>query len=139
MTVLLAVYGFMKEDDKVLWLRRGKTGYMDGCLCPPAGHVKPMESIRAAMAREIDEEVGVQPIGMTLIHTLHRMGPDKEYLDFFFEIPAWVGIPKNKEPEKHSELIWAPAEAASTDLMSYIRTALERTAAGISFSELFSR
>jgi mutator protein MutT len=51
---------FVIKGNKVLLSRRAITGWMDGYLCPPGGHVEKGETPLIAIVREIKEELGVK-------------------------------------------------------------------------------
>ena len=91
-TAYLAVYVVLSRNDKILVLKRHNTGYMDGLWCPPAGGVDPGESISDWVVRECLEEVGVQvdPSSIALLHTMHRVTPERYVIDLFFsaDLPA---------------------------------------------------
>ncbi len=109
--VIPAVYILFRKDNQVLLLKRKNNGYRDGYFSLPAGHLDGGESAIAAAAREAKEEVGVDvlPKQLHLVHTQHRVAEsgDHERISLYFEIRTWQGEPKNTEPEKCSELLWA--------------------------------
>ena len=47
-----------RSDGMILLLERSGTGYADGQLCPPSGHLELGESVAGCAAREAAEEVG---------------------------------------------------------------------------------
>ena len=99
-----------RDDGRILLMRRANTGYGDGQLHLPSGHLEAGESIIDGVVREAREEVGVtvQPADLRYIHVMHRAaetGHDR--LGLFFTTDTWDGTPHNAEPEKCSELVWA--------------------------------
>lgn len=69
-TVAVAVYGVLRADEQVLLMRRAGSGYHDGELSLPAGHLDGGEDALAGLLRELREELTI---------TL-----DYEYLDLVF-------------------------------------------------------
>lgn len=122
----IAVFAIFKQDDAVLLLRRANTGYRDGELSLPAGHVEAGESATAAMCRELCEELGItcQPQDLNLVVTLHRK-EEEERLDLFFEVKNYTGTICNNEPEKCSELVWSKSTHLPKDTIDYVRQALD--------------
>jgi 8-oxo-dGTP diphosphatase len=124
-----AAYVIMLQDNKVLLLRRKNTGYADGMLALPAGHIDGDEFAANAAARETLEEVGVSIEAnlLTFVHVSHRLNrnePDQERIDFFFTANKWHGEPFNAEPTKSSEIVWASLDDLPHDLTPYLRAVL---------------
>lgn len=120
--MISSVYLVLKNDkDEVLLLRRQNTGYKDGELGLPAGHVDGGESLLKAMCREAKEEVGIDliPSDLTLVHTMHRNRGDHERIDFFFQVDNWTGKVINAEPDKCSELCWFDINNLPADVIDY--------------------
>ena len=136
----VAVHLFLERDGQILFARRANTGYEDGRLSVPAGHVDDDESPVAAMIREALEEVGLRlPAALLrMTHTMHRLTDVGPWVNFFFECPWQTGLgePINAEPEKCSELLWAPRTDMPDDVVDYVRIAIERIAGGSDYSEL---
>lgn len=122
----IAVFAILKQDNQVLLLRRANTGYRDGELSLPAGHVEAGESATTAMCRELHEEVGItcHPQDLNLVVTLHRK-EEEERLDLFFEVKNYEGTICNNEPEKCSELVWSNNVDLPDDTIEYVRQALD--------------
>ena len=57
--VIPTVNVFVINGSKLMLGRRANTGWMDGHLCPPGGHIEVGETPVLAMLREIKEELGV--------------------------------------------------------------------------------
>ena len=125
----VAVYAIVRDGDSVLLMRRAGSGYHDGELSLPAGHVDGGEDVRTALVREIAEElrITVDPASCRLSVVVHRAPEfvaDDEYLDLFFTVTRWSGTPAIGEPAKCSELLWAPRQQLPTDVIHYVRRAL---------------
>jgi mutator protein MutT len=121
---------------RVLLLRRANTGYEDGNLSVPAGHLDGGETVRQAMVREAAEEIGihVDVDAVEVAHVMHRRSND-ERIDFFVVCRAWTGEPVNAEPHKCSELVWAAPDDLPDDVIPYVRAGIEHVVAGRTFSE----
>lgn len=135
--VLCAAHVVLLRDDQVLLQRRYNTGYEDGRYSLPAGHVEAGESVSLATARETMEEIGVavHPDQLQFAHVMHRYaeGPSRAALnrvDFFLCARDWTGDPTIKEADKADDLSWFPVTALPTNIVPYIRTALDAISQG---------
>jgi 8-oxo-dGTP diphosphatase len=125
----VAVYALLRRDGHVLLLRRAGSGFHDGELSLPAGHVDEGEDALSAVVREIGEEllVTVEPPDCRLALTGHsapeRPGDDA-YVDLFFTVDRWSGEPTVGEPHKADELVWAPEANLPGDVIPYVADAV---------------
>jgi 8-oxo-dGTP diphosphatase len=131
----VAVYALLRRDDRVLLVRRAGSGFHDGELSLPAGHVDEGEDALSAVVREIGEEllVTVEPEVCTLALTGHS-GPerpgDDAYVDLFFTVDRWSGEPTVGEPDKTSEHVWAPVADLPDDVIPYVAEAVRAILGG---------
>ena len=126
---VVAVHWFaFNPEGQVLLLRRFNTGYMDGSYSVPAGHVDGEETARAAMLREIREEVGVElsEDDVTFAHVMHRNQAAEAYerIDFFFATYDMQSEVTNCEPEKCDELLWVDPAQPPQNMVEYVAKAL---------------
>lgn len=137
--VTAAVYGILREGERILLLRRAATGYRDGQLSLPAGHLDGGEDAVTGLVRELREELGIaaDPRGCRLallMHSAPERAGDREYFHLFFWVDRWGGEPFIAEPGKCSELVWSEASALPSDTADYVRDALEAITRGDSLT-----
>lgn len=131
--VVPAVYGILTTDRQVLLMRRAGTGYRDGRLSLPAGHLDGGEDAVSGLLRELHEELAITVDAgacrlALVVHTAAEHPADSEYLHLFFTVDAWAGTPVIAEPDRCTELVWADRTHLPADVVDYVATAL--TAAG---------
>lgn len=127
--LVVALYGVLRDADWVLLLRRAGSGYRDGQLSLPAGHLDGNEDVVAGLVRELREELTIDADrdSCRLVLVMHRppeSSDDHEYLDLFFTVGAWAGTPAIGEPDKCGELVWAGIRTPPADTVDYVRAAL---------------
>jgi ADP-ribose pyrophosphatase YjhB (NUDIX family) len=125
-----AVYAVLSAGDRILLMRRAGSGFHDGELGLPAGHLDGGEDAVTGLVRELREElkIDVDPAACTLATVLHRAAEtpgDLEYVDLVFTVDRWRGDVAIGEPAKCAELVWAHRDALPADVIPYIRTTLE--------------
>lgn len=116
-----------RADGQVLLLERARTGYADGQLCPPSGHLDEGESVTAGAIREAAEEVGVEltDADLTFVHVVHHRNANEEpRIGFFFLATTWRGEPVNREPHKCARLLWADPTNPPASTVPYTAAAL---------------
>ncbi|MFI5755924.1 methyltransferase domain-containing protein [Streptomyces sp. NPDC051569] len=136
-TEVVDVHLILRRGDDVLLARRSGTGYGDGLLNGPSGHVESGEDVRTAMIREAYEEVGVRltPDDLRVALVMQHRGPGGEpRIGWFFEAAYGAGgEPYNREPHKCSGLSWHPLAALPDELVAYCRAGLDAYRAGDRF------
>jgi 8-oxo-dGTP diphosphatase len=132
----VAVHLFFFKDNRVLLLRRFKTGWQDGNYSVPAGHVDAGETVTAASIREAREETGVDLLAenIKVVHVMHRKS-EEERIDFFLTVSSWTGEITNQEPHKCDDLRWFSPGALPVNLIPYVKQGLDNYQKGILFSE----
>jgi 8-oxo-dGTP pyrophosphatase MutT (NUDIX family) len=134
-----AVYGILRKDNKVFLMRRFNTGYRDGFLTLPAGHIEKDELPRETMLRELKEEIGIicNPESIIGAHAMHRVSDGgRTYVDYYFEISKYEGEPENKEPEKCDLVGWYDEENLPENTLLHVKTALNFIKNKIPISEM---
>jgi 8-oxo-dGTP diphosphatase len=127
----------LRRDGKVLLLRRAANLYAAGQLCLPSGHHEAGEHIAATAARETAEETGIilNASTLPLVLAMHQRNPDGQArFGFFFEPLQWAGKPVNREPHKHTELIWASPRQLPPDTVDYAAKAITAIEQGSRFT-----
>ncbi|GAA1828962.1 NUDIX hydrolase [Agromyces salentinus] len=127
-----AAYVFLVDDDgRVLLQRRANTDYYDGWWAAgAAGHVDAGESVHAASAREVLEELGVvvDPLDLEPLTAMHRTAPTgllvDQRLDVFFACRRWAGEPALQE-DKASDLAWFDLGALPEQVVHHERFVLD--------------
>lgn len=104
-----AVYAIIPDaEGKILFAQRQNTGFMDGKYQVPAGHIEGAETPKAAMVRELREEVAIEVAeeDLEIVHVSHRIssGGGRAYFDVYLAVSRFSGTPKIGEPDKCSDL-----------------------------------
>ena len=132
----VAVYLLLIKDDKVLLSRRFNTGWMDGKYSLISGHLDGNETVSEAMIREAFEEAKIKIKKEDLIPaTVIDRKSDEEYIDFFFVVNNWEGIPIIGEPEKCDDLSWFSIDNLPDNLLPFIKEAIENYRNKVAFFE----
>lgn len=115
------------RDGKVLLSRRANTGWMDGYLCAPGGHVEEGESPSRAILREIREELGVDvdPLHIEFACVAARNASPVQYVAYEFVLRDNGYDFLNAEPDRCSELVWVELANLPDDLIPDFRQILE--------------
>jgi 8-oxo-dGTP pyrophosphatase MutT (NUDIX family) len=108
-TVHHVVAGVLVRGDRVLLGHRSpsRRWYPD-VWDVVGGHVEPGEDERAALLRELREEIGVEATEVYDEPVLRV--EDGELLLTVHVVRAWAGEPRNVEPEEHDDLRWVSAD-----------------------------
>jgi 8-oxo-dGTP diphosphatase len=140
-TLPVAVQALVLDGSRVLLARRSGSGFHDGELGLPAGHVDGGEPLRSALVREVAEEVGlaVDPADARLVLTAHfapEVPGDREYLHAFFAVRRWSGEPRIGEPDRCTELRWADVDDLPPDTVGHVAAAVAAWRSGEVLLEL---
>lgn len=128
----------VRDDGRVLLLRRAGTVDACGLLCPPGVHLEEGETFTAGALREVAEEVGVTIARRDLefcrvIH--HRSLGGEGRMGMVFTTQRWAGESFIREPEKSSQLVWVDPARPPADCVPCTAAVLERFCAGDLMSE----
>jgi ADP-ribose pyrophosphatase YjhB (NUDIX family) len=113
---------------KALLLRRINTGWDDGMLIMPGGHLEEGETARQTAVREIQEELGltIEPERLHLF-TIGNVRTNHEYIvhEFVMELREGEEL-MNNEPGKCSELVWCDPANLPQDVSEVFRFIIEQ-------------
>lgn len=136
-TPYVASYVIFRKDNKIAFVLRQNTSWMDGFYGLPSGKVEKGETFLAAAKREAREEVGVALNDSNLRHatTVHRHSSDSDWVDVYFEALDWTGELYNAEPHVHKELVWLEYDGLPSNVIPSVRDALKTVTDGRKFDE----
>lgn len=128
-----AVYMIIEKDGECLFLRRYLTGYEDGKLSLPAGHIEKNETPYEATIREANEELNIiiDPQSIEIQHVCYRYKVNR--IDYYVKVIDWTGALRNNEPNKCSELIWLTEP--NYEVIPIVKDSILNIRKGIMFSE----
>lgn len=115
-----AVFVILERDNHIFMLRRKDTGWNDGRLTLPSGHVDKGEGVRSAATREVKEEAGVtvKEGDLTFVHAHYCFDT---YTNYYFRANVWEGEPILNEPHLASEAVWVSKNNIPKDTIFHVR------------------
>ncbi|WP_067966380.1 NUDIX hydrolase [Nocardiopsis trehalosi] len=125
------------DAGRILLMERANTGFADGALGIPGGHLEVGESVVQGAVREAAEEVGVKlrTDDLACAHVAHhRNAQGATRIGFFFTASQWEGEPINAEPELCAGLHWVDPRALPLTVIPYIADIIRRVQSGDTFS-----
>lgn len=133
----VAVHVILTDTNgRVLLMRRAGSGYADGLLGLPAGHVDLGETPTDCAIREVGEELGIKldpgkldPAGVMFRRSLEPR------VDIFFTTSTWRGMPQIREPTKCTQLLWADIAELPHDTLDFVGQAIADAHHGRHFHE----
>lgn len=106
------VGAFLVRDGRVLLGRRAADReWLAGAWDVFGGHIEAGESELDALARELDEEIGIRPIRLRRLETLEGAQPAPWRLHLYV-VTHWQGEPHNRQPDEHELVRWCEREEA---------------------------
>jgi ADP-ribose pyrophosphatase YjhB (NUDIX family) len=136
----IAAVLIFRQGDKVAFIKRQNTGWMDGKYALPGGKIDAGESYTQGAIREAAEEVGVivEPDDMEARLVAHLRGEndDNIWTNVVFEAHIWAGEVHNAEPHAASELVWLnPQDLPPDETVPQTFFYFEQLAAGHHYGE----
>ena len=127
----VAINIIVEREGKILLSRRANTGWNDGKLCIPGGHVETGETPREAAVREAREEIGLDILtdGLKFLCTEVRLSKERSYISCIYTLQT-DQEPKNMELDKCSELIWVDPNIPNEDLIENFAQIIEKAYLG---------
>ena len=122
------------KDNKLLVQKRKGSKLWSGFYGVPAGHIDDGENQYDALIREAYEELGIKINKDDIIKEYvvlrrnHFKIDDKQlepYIDYYFEINKYEGIPTIMEPDKCTELLWVDKNNLPEPFVNYCGDFLE--------------
>jgi 8-oxo-dGTP diphosphatase len=99
------VTAFLRDDDRVLLCHRSpQRRWAPNVWDLPGGHVEPEERPAAALARELQEELGISIAAPAAPPMWEIQGATFDMQIWLIE--AWTGSPANVAPEEHDDMAW---------------------------------
>ena len=112
----VAVGVLRRPDGRVLAARRLPGRHLGGQWEFPGGKLDPGEDARAALERELGEEIGVEALDARPLIRFPCAYPDRRVLLDAFEVPRWRGRPRGREGQAVEWL--APEALRRRDLVA---------------------
>jgi mutator protein MutT len=109
---VIVVGALMRGNRVLLGHRRAGRRDFGNCWAMPGGHVEAGEDPTDALARELEEEIGVRaaPSGPPALHLERRPDLNEGMIQDVWIITTWAGEPTNLAEDEHDELRWVGAD-----------------------------
>jgi len=130
-----AVFIILERDNKVFFLRRANTGWADGLLVIPSGHVDKGYQPREAVVKEAKEEAGVD-IAIEDLEFVHADFNRDKYSNYYFRARTWTGEPVMGEPHLSSEALWIDKDNLPKDITPQLKNMFAQIKKGSYYSEI---
>ena len=127
--VPVAVFFILKQDDRVLLIRRASHLSHPHLYGAPGGRVEKGEGIRDAVNREAFEELGIdlsesKPLLCYPVFD-REIESGFEQIEFYFVFDSWKGDITNKEPDKHVDMAFFNWEQIPSPSFSILRQVID--------------
>ena len=129
-----AVHIILINDNKILLQKRKGSKLWPGYYALPAGHIDEGDTQYDALVREAKEELGIEINPNDIINNYVVLRRNffeidgkilEPYIDYYFEIKKYNGVPKIIEEDKCDELLWADVNNLPEPFINYEGVFLE--------------
>lgn len=129
-----AIHIILINDNKILVQKRKGSKLYPGYYALPAGHIDKGETQYDALVREAKEELGIEINPDDIINNYVVLRRNffeidekilEPYIDFYFEIKKYTGIPRIIEEDKCDELFWTDINNLPEPFINYQGSFLE--------------
>ena len=129
-----AVHIILINDNKILLQKRKGSKLWPGYYALPAGHIDEGETQYDALVREAKEELKIEINPNDIINNYVVLRRNffeidgkilEPYIDYYFEIKKYNGVPKIIEEDKCDELLWADVNNLPEPFINYEGVFLE--------------
>lgn len=129
-----AVHIILINDNKILLQKRKGSKLWPDYYALPAGHIDEGETQYDALVREAKEELGIEINSNDIINNYVVLRRNffeidgkilEPYIDYYFEIKKYNGVPKIIEEDKCDELLWADVNNLPEPFINYEGVFLE--------------
>lgn len=129
-----AVHIILINDNKILLQKRKGSKLWPGYYALPAGHIDEGETQYDALVREAKEKLGIEINTNDIINNYVVLRRNffeidgkilEPYIDYYFEIKKYNGVPKIIEEDKCDELLWADVNNLPKPFINYEGVFLE--------------
>ena len=133
--IRVAVFVVLEKDNQIFLLRRANTGWADGMLTLPSGHIDKGETAVEAAIKETREEAGVE-VQAEDLEFLHVHYVHDAYVNFYFKATTWEGEAVLNEPHLCSEVMWVNKNEIPEDAIYHVKNLFEQMKTDSKFSDI---
>ncbi len=94
MATVIVAAGLLIESGRVLLSQRKKGTHLEGAWEFPGGKAEPGEDPKVALARELQEELGIDVVVSDIVEVTFHAYPQKDVLLLFYAVARKVGSPE---------------------------------------------
>ena len=105
----------VRPGEVLLGLRSADCDWLAGAWDVFGGHVEAGESGEQALARELDEELGIVPLRLRYLDCIEGKAPEPWRLRLYV-VSEWDGTPENRQ--EHARLRWCTLAEAQQQLVA---------------------